>query len=172
MGRTLVLSRKVYKFQHAPFMENPDQKLLEILRNEKFHRVFRPRTRRRKRRSGNRRALQGGDAPPSQGHRLHFADFHIRHPERGTFALAKRIMSRLTAEAFKKAIPSVNAITSVPATLRSGDNYVHQIDVIFFVARPGRQGRRKQSRLRCPFVRRAQYRAAAVVGRKFVADPN
>lgn len=112
-------------------MENPDQKLLEILRNEKFIAFFDLGL------AGENGVSEIGGlckvAMPRQVRDIDYISltFIFDTPSEGTFALAKRIMSRLTAEAFKKAIPSVSAITSVPATLRAGDNYVHQIDVIF-----------------------------------------
>ncbi len=52
-------------------------------------------------------------------------------PTEGKKALAKRIMSSLSTEAFRKNLSNVRAMTSVPATVRPSENYVHQTDVIF-----------------------------------------
>ena len=112
-------------------MENPDQKLLEIIRNEKFLAFFDLAER------GENGAVEIGGlckvAMPRQVKDIDYISltFIFDTPSEGTFSLAKRIMARLTTETFKKAIPSVCAVTSVPATLRAGENYVHQIDVIF-----------------------------------------
>lgn len=83
-------------------MENPDQKLLEILRNEKFIAFF-------------DLGLVGENGVPEIGGLCKVAmprqvrdidyislTFIFDTPSEGTFALAKRIMSRLTAEAFKR----------------------------------------------------------------------
>lgn len=112
-------------------MENPDQKLLEIIQNEKFIAFF-------------DLGLIGENgvteidglckvAMPQHVKDLDYISltFIFDTPSEGTFALAKRIMSRLTPESFKKAVPNVCALTSVPATIRKGENYIHQIDVIF-----------------------------------------
>ncbi len=53
-------------------------------------------------------------------------------PTEASKLMAKRAMSKLKMEEFKKALSSVYAVTSVPATIKQNpDNYVHQLDIIF-----------------------------------------
>lgn len=112
-------------------MENPDQKLLEILKNEKFIAFFDLSL------LGENGVSEIGGlckvAMPSQVRDIDYISltFIFDTPTEGTAALAKRIVGRLSTDAFQKAIPSVNALTSVPAAVAPSESYVHQIDIIF-----------------------------------------
>ena len=52
-------------------------------------------------------------------------------PSETKYILAKRILSKLTPETFKRVEPSVYAVTSVPGTLRPSENYIHNVDIMF-----------------------------------------
>ena len=112
-------------------MENQDGKLLEILQQEKFLAFF-----------DFCKIGENGDseidglckvAIPQNVDELDYIclTFIFDTPSEGIRALAKRIMLRLTTDAFRRAIPAVYAVTSVPATMRQAENYIHQLDVIF-----------------------------------------
>lgn len=108
-----------------------DGKLLEILQQEKFLAFF-----------DFCKIGENGDseidglckvAQPSDIATLDYLSltFIFDTPSEGKQALAKRIISKLTTEAFRKNLPHVYAVTSVPAMLRQTENYIHQLDIIF-----------------------------------------
>ncbi len=112
-------------------MENQDNKLLEILQQEKFLAFF--------------DFCKLGDngiseldglckvAIPQNIDNIDYISltFIFDTPTEATKSLAKRIVARLTTEEFKKAEPSVYAVTSVPAIMRQSENYIHQLDIVF-----------------------------------------
>ena len=113
-------------------MENHDDgKLLEVLQQEKFLAFF-----------DFCKIGENGEseldglckvAQPQDIETLDYISltFIFDTPSEGKQALAKRIMTKLTAEAFRKALPNVYAVTSVPAMVRQTENYIHQLDIIF-----------------------------------------
>lgn len=112
-------------------MENQDSKLLEILQQEKFLAFF-----------DFCKIGENGDseidglckvAIPQNVDSIDyiFLTFIFDTPSEASRMLAKRIMAKLTTEAFRKSEPSVYAVTSVPAMMRQAENYIHQLDVIF-----------------------------------------
>ncbi|MBR7106324.1 MAG: hypothetical protein IKC88_04980, partial [Opitutales bacterium] len=112
-------------------MENQDNKLLEILQQEKFLAFF--------------DFCKIGDngtseidglckvAIPQNIDNIDYMclTFIFDTPTEASKNMAKRIMATLTADAFKKSEASVYAVTSVPAIMRQSENYIHQLDVIF-----------------------------------------
>jgi hypothetical protein len=112
-------------------MENQDNKLLEILQQEKFLAFF--------------DFCKIGDngiseidglckvAIPQNIDNIDYMclTFIFDTPTEASKNLAKRIMAPLTADAFKKSEASVYAVTSVPAIMRQSESYIHQLDVIF-----------------------------------------
>ena len=112
-------------------MEAQDNKLLEILQQEKFLAFF-----------DFCKLGENGDseidglckvAIPQNVEKLDYIclTFIFDTPSEAAKNLAKRIMARLTADAFRKAEPSVYAVTSVPAIMRQSENYIHQLDIVF-----------------------------------------
>ena len=112
-------------------MENKDSKLLEILQQEKFLAFF-----------DFCKIGESGEseldglckvAIPQNVENIDYIcfTFIFDTPNEASKMLAKRIMAKLTTEAFRKAEPSVYAVTSVPAIMRQAENYIHQLDVIF-----------------------------------------
>lgn len=108
-----------------------DKKLLEILQKEKFLAFF------DFCKTGDDGASEiDGLCKVAEPAEKSFAEylsltFIFDTPSEGKVALAKRIMANFTTASFKRVIPSVRAITSVPCSMRVAENYVHQIDVIF-----------------------------------------
>ena len=108
-----------------------DKKLLEILQKEKFLAFF------DFCKTGDDGASEiDGLCKVAEPAEKSFAEylsltFIFDTPSEGKLALAKRIMANFTTASFKRVIPSVRAITSVPCSMRVTENYVHQIDVIF-----------------------------------------
>lgn len=113
-------------------MENQeDKKLLEILQKEKFLAFF-----------DFCKIGENGNseidglckvAQPSDKEIVDYLSltFIFDTPSEGKVALAKRIMANFTTAVFRKTIPSVYAITSVPCSMKVAENYLHQIDVVF-----------------------------------------
>ena len=106
-------------------MENQDNKLLEILQQEKFLAFF--------------DFCKIGDngiseidglckvAIPQNIDNIDYMclTFIFDTPTEASKNMAKRIMATLTADAFKKSEASVYAVTSVPAIMRQSENYIH-----------------------------------------------
>ena len=107
-------------------MENQDNKLLEILQQEKFLAFF--------------DFCKIGDngnseidglckvAIPQNVDNIDYIclTFIFDTPTEASRGLAKRIMATLTADAFKKSEASVYAVTSVPTIMRQSESYIHQ----------------------------------------------
>ena len=112
-------------------MENQDNKLLEILQQEKFLAYFDF----RKIGDNGESELDGlcKVAIPQNVDNIDYIclTFIFDTPSEASKVMAKRVMATLTAEAFKKSEASVYAVTSVPALMRQSESYIHQLDIIF-----------------------------------------
>lgn len=147
-------------------MENKDSKLLEILQQEKFLAFF-----------DFCKIGESGEseldglckvAIPQNVENIDYIcfTFIFDTPNEASKMLAKRIMAKLTTEAFRKAEPSVYAVTSVPAIMRQAENYIHQLDVIFKdKVNEAPQEHNQQTRLYNPQRRGAWTPKSPVVGR-------
>lgn len=112
--------------------QRDDGKLLEILQQEKFLAFFDF----CKIGDGGNSELDGlcKVAQPQNVDELDYISltFIFDTPGEAARQSAKRVMTKLTTDAFKKALPAVYAVTSVPATIKQQpDNYIHQLDIIF-----------------------------------------
>lgn len=110
-----------------------DKKLLEILQKEEFLAFFDF----RKIGADGKNELEGLckiTSPHDESETDHIISliFVFDTPGGACKANAVRAVSKLKMEEFKKEIPSVYAVTSVPAAImQNPDVYVHQLDVIF-----------------------------------------
>ena len=110
-------------------MKNND-KLLEILQSEKFLAFFDFNTRTENGKSELsglcKVALPQIDNPDYMS-----LTFIFDTPNEDAQEIAQTTLSKLTAETFQKTLPEVYATTSVPASMLQGENYIHQMDIIF-----------------------------------------
>ncbi len=112
-------------------MENKDNKILEIIKREKFLAFF-----------DFKKLDENGDseldglckvACPAKNDTFNYisATFIFDTPTESALLNAKRAMAKITDSGIKANIPEAYASTSVPAVAPSAKNYIHQIDIIF-----------------------------------------
>ncbi len=111
-------------------MENKNNKILEIIKKEKFLAFF-----------DFKKIGENGEseldglckvACPMSNDTFNYISltFIFDTPTESALLNAKRIMAKITVEDVKQALPEAYATTSIPADKKS-ESYVHQIDVIF-----------------------------------------
>ncbi len=116
-------------------MENKNNKILEIIKKEKFLAFF-----------DFKKIGENGEseldglckvACPMSNDTFNYISltFIFDTPTESALLNAKRIMAKITVEDVKQALPEAYATTSIPADKKS-ESYVHQIDVIFKDALP------------------------------------
>lgn len=57
--------------------------------------------------------------------------FIIDTPDQEKVDLVEKVIGRLDSKAFKRHIPTLQTMTSVPTSNRRAENYIHQMDLIF-----------------------------------------
>ncbi len=116
-------------------MENKNNKILEIIKKEKFLAFF-----------DFKKIGENGEseldglckvAYPASNDTFNYISltFIFDTPTESALVNAKRIMAKITAKEVQDTIPETYAITSVPADKQT-ENYIHQIDVIFKTSLP------------------------------------
>ncbi len=112
-------------------MESKNNKILEIIKKEKFLSFFDF-----KKIGENGESVLDGlckVACPINNDTFNYISltFIFDTPSESAILNAKRIMAKITSEEVKQAIPSAYAITSIPASHNPEGSYIHQIDLIF-----------------------------------------
>lgn len=116
-------------------MESKNNKILEIIKKEKFLAFF-----------DFKKIGENGEseldglckvACPISNDTFNYISltFIFDTPTESALVNAKRIMAKITEDEIREVLPEVYAITSVPAEKKS-ESYVHQIDVIFKMPLP------------------------------------
>ncbi len=116
-------------------MENKNNKILEIIKKEKFLAFF-----------DFKKIGENGEseldglckvACPMSNDTFNYISltFIFDTPTESALHNAKRIMAKITTDEVKQVLPEAYATTSIPADKKS-ESYVHQIDVIFKDALP------------------------------------
>jgi len=87
---------------------------------------------------GNQRTLEGLGkiARPRVGSRSARVNylcltFVVDTPNQAAEARIEQLLDQINAQSFKAQLPSIQSVTSVPASMRGSENYVHQMDLIF-----------------------------------------
>jgi len=87
---------------------------------------------------GNQRSLEGlcKVARPKAGTKSAKVNyvcltFVVDTPDKAAETRIEELLDKVTVTSFKSQLPSIQSVTSVPASMRGSENYVHQMDLIF-----------------------------------------
>ncbi|MBC2594060.1 hypothetical protein H5P28_07270 [Ruficoccus amylovorans] len=72
-------------------------------------------------------------ARPADGHSVNYLclTFVVDTPNDEAEKQIERLLAKFDLKALREQLPSLQSLTSVPASMRHSENYVHQMDLIF-----------------------------------------